>query len=251
MDDIGLPVDNPWRRAIRMSDVQFLKDGTGVGVTLDGDVWLICGFDDPSGSVRWRRFASGLHEPLTLAIRDEQIYVFDRNGIWRIRDTNGDGKRTCTSCSRTPSRRLPTCASSRAPSGLRPAAISSSPRGINRRRRLESTTDAPRVSADGKRITQLGYGFRQPNISVNPKTGLVLASDQQGNYIPSTPLHVVRDNHFYGFLKEKLPREVYPAPIAVHHLGSAHRERVRNVPGLDIRREDGSAQRRPRPDRVQ
>ena len=60
----------------------------------------------------------------------------------------------------------------------------------------------------------LGYGFRQPNLSVNPRTGLVLASDQQGNYVPSTPLHVVRDRQFYGFLSDKLPREVYPAPIA-------------------------------------
>ena len=60
----------------------------------------------------------------------------------------------------------------------------------------------------------LGYGFRQPNLSVNPRTGLVLASDQQGHYIPSTPLHVVRDRQFYGFLSDKLPREVYPAPIA-------------------------------------
>jgi hypothetical protein len=60
----------------------------------------------------------------------------------------------------------------------------------------------------------LGYGFRQPNISVNPRTGLVISSDQQGHYIPTTPLHIVRDRQFYGFLSDKLPREVYPAPIA-------------------------------------
>jgi hypothetical protein len=46
------------------------------------------------------------------------------------------------------------------------------------------------------------------------RTGLVTASDQQGHYIPSTPLHIVRDRQFYGFLSDKLPREVYPAPIA-------------------------------------
>src|SRR4029453_10788548 len=46
------------------------------------------------------------------------------------------------------------------------------------------------------------------------RTGLVTASDQQGHYIPSTPLHIVRDHQFYGFLSDKLPREVYPAPIA-------------------------------------
>ena len=60
----------------------------------------------------------------------------------------------------------------------------------------------------------LGYGFRQPQIGVNVRTGLVTASDQQGHYIPTTPLHIVRDHQFYGFLSDKLPREVYPAPIA-------------------------------------
>ena len=70
--------------ACRPGDIQFLQDGTGVVVTLDGDVWLVRGLDDSSGVARWKRFASGLHEPLTLAIRDDQIYVFDRNGIWRV-----------------------------------------------------------------------------------------------------------------------------------------------------------------------
>jgi cytochrome c2 len=71
-----------------------------------------------------------------------------------------------------------------------------------------------RISADGRRATVLGYGFRQPNIGVNVRTGLVTSSDQQGHYIPTTPLHIVRDKQFYGFLSDKLPREVYPAPIA-------------------------------------
>ena len=92
VDDMALPVDNPWHRSVRPGDIQFLQDGTGVFVTLDGDVWLRSRAERSLGIVRWRRFASGLHEPLTLAIRDEQIYVFDRNGIWRLRDTNGDGE---------------------------------------------------------------------------------------------------------------------------------------------------------------
>src|SRR5262249_43407755 len=92
VDDIGLPIHNPWHRSVRPGDIQFLRDGAGASVRLDGDVWLIRGLSEPTGTVRWRRFASGFHEPLTLAVRDEQIYVFDRNGIWRLRDTNGDGE---------------------------------------------------------------------------------------------------------------------------------------------------------------
>ena len=53
-----------------------------------------------------------------------------------------------------------------------------------------------------------------PPTSVNIRTGLVTASDQQGQYIPSTPLHIVRDRQFYGFLAPFQPKEKYPAPIA-------------------------------------
>jgi mono/diheme cytochrome c family protein len=42
----------------------------------------------------------------------------------------------------------------------------------------------------------------------------VTSSDQQGQYIPSTPLHIVRDQQFYGFLGPFRPKEKYPAPPA-------------------------------------
>ncbi len=215
VDDVALPLDNPWRRDVRLGDIQFLKDGTGVGVTLDGDVWFIRGLNDPSGVVRWQRFASGLHEPLTLAIRDEQVFVFDRNGIWRLRDTNGDGEADVHELF---SNAFAQTADMREfPSTLRLA-----PGGefVIAKGGQEATTigkhngSVLRISADGRQATVLGYGFRQPSIGVNLRTGLVTASDQQGNYIPSTPLHIVRDKQFYGFLSDKLPREVYPGPIA-------------------------------------
>jgi hypothetical protein len=92
VDHIGLPAENPWKRAVRAGDIQFRKDGTGVLVTLDGDVWIARGLKTGSTDVTWRRFASGLHEPMTCAIRDDEIFVFDRNGIWRLKDLNADGE---------------------------------------------------------------------------------------------------------------------------------------------------------------
>jgi mono/diheme cytochrome c family protein len=215
VDEIALPLDNPWRRDVRMGDIQFLKDGTGVGVTLDGDVWLIRGLGDPSGTVRWRRFASGLHEPMTVAIRDEQIYAFDRNGIWRLRDTNGDGEADVHEL-------FSNAFAQTADMREFPASLRLAPGGefVIAKGGQQSTTlgkhngSILRISADGRRATVLGYGFRQPSMGVNVRTGLVIASDQQGQYIPSTPLHIVRDAQFYGFLSPKLPKEVYPAPIA-------------------------------------
>ena len=71
-----------------------------------------------------------------------------------------------------------------------------------------------RIAPDGKSSEVLGYGLRSPFIGVHPKTGLITASDQQGNYVPATPLQIIRDHQFYGFLSNLLPREKYPAPIA-------------------------------------
>ena len=215
VDDIALPTENPWRRAVRPGDIQFLTDGTGVVITLDGDVWLVRGLQDGSTTARWRRFTSGLHEPLTLAIRDDQIYAFDRNGIWRLRDTNGDGEADRHEL-------FSNAFAQTADMREFPSTIRSAPNGefVIAKGGQEATTigkhngSVLRVARDGRDAEVLGYGFRQPNISVNPRTGLVLASDQQGNYIPSTPLHIVRDHQFYGFLSDKLPRELYPAPIA-------------------------------------
>ena len=215
VDDMPLPVDNPWRRNVRPGDVQFLRDGTGVIVTLDGDVWLARGMHEPGGTVRWNRFASGLHEPLTLAIRDEQIYVFDRNGIWRLRDADGNGEADVHEL-------FSNVFAQTADMREFPNTIRLAPGGefVIAKGNQQATTIGKhngtilRISADGRKFTLLGHGFRQPNLGVNIRTGLVTASDQQGHYVPSTPLHIVRDAQFYGFLSDKLPREVYPAPIA-------------------------------------
>ncbi|BCS31126.1 hypothetical protein TBR22_A03260 [Luteitalea sp. TBR-22] len=215
VDDIALPMPNPWKRLVRVSDVQFLADGTAVCVTLDGDVWTARGVGSRDGEVQWRRFASGLHEPLTLAIRDEQVHVFDRNGIWRLRDTNGDGEADRHEL-------FSNAFAQTADTREFPSTIRLGPGGefVIAKGGQEATTigkhngSVLRISADGRTATVLGYGLRQPQLAVHPQTGLVTASDQQGHYIPSTPLHIVRDRQFYGFLSDILPKEVYPAPIA-------------------------------------
>lgn len=214
IDQIELPANNPWKRAIRISDIQFFEDGTGVGVTIDGDVWMIRGMKG-DGPVKWKRFASGLHEPMTCAIREGSLYVFDRNGIWHLVDTNGDGEADLHEL-------FSNVFAQTADMREFPSTLRLAPKGefIIAKGGQEATTigknngSVLRISADGRSAEVLGYGFRQPNAGVNLRTGLVTSSDQEGQYIPSTPLHIVKDHQFYGFLSDKLPKEEYPAPIA-------------------------------------
>ena len=48
--------------------------------------------EEAGGDIRWSRFAGGLHEPMGLRIENGRILVFDRNGITRLNDRDGNGE---------------------------------------------------------------------------------------------------------------------------------------------------------------
>lgn len=238
LDDIPLPLENPWKRNVRLADIDFLDDkGNAVGVTMDGDVWLISGLVGEMKEVKWKRFASGLHEPMSIVVRSEvgsgksevksqaasptsdlrppnSIFVFDRNGIWKLVDTNGDGE-----CDRY--EMFCNLFAQTAETREFPNSMKLGPKGelYISKGGQEGTTFGKhngtviKVAPDGKSFEVIGYGLRQPFIGVHPKTGLVTASDQQGNYVPSTPLHIISDHHFYGHLPTIAPKEQYPETI--------------------------------------
>ncbi|MDB6137881.1 MAG: hypothetical protein JWO94_953, partial [Verrucomicrobiaceae bacterium] len=98
LDDIALPTTNPWKRNVRLADIAFLDDqGHAAAVTMDGDVWTISGLNGNLENVQWKRFTSGFHEPMSIVARKEKgglpsLFVYDRNGIWKIVDTTGSGE---------------------------------------------------------------------------------------------------------------------------------------------------------------
>lgn len=215
IDEIPLPLDNPWKRNVRLADLAFLNDqGDAAGVTFDGDVWFISGLKGDLEKVTWKRFASGLHEPMSIVVRGSDILVFDRNGIWKLVDTNNDKE-----CDRY--EMFCNLFAQTAETREFPNSMKLGPKGelYISKGGQEGTTYGKhngtviKVAPDGKSIEVIGYGLRQPFIGVNPKTGLVTASDQQGNYVPSTPLHIISDHHFYGHLPTIAPKEKYPETI--------------------------------------
>ena len=61
--------------------------------TRKGEIWLLDGAgDDPPDRVRYRLFATGLHEPLGLLWRDGGYWTAQRSELTRIADTDGDGR---------------------------------------------------------------------------------------------------------------------------------------------------------------
>ncbi|MBK8091230.1 MAG: c-type cytochrome [Verrucomicrobiaceae bacterium] len=223
-DDIPLLFDNPWKRHVRLADIDFLNDqGDAVGVTFDGDVWLISGLKGDLEKVTWKRFASGLHEPMSIVarkknqdsgIKNQELFVFDRNGIWRLVDSNADQE--CDSYEMFCNLFAQTAETREFPNSMKlgpKGELYISKGGQEGTTRGKHNGTVIKVAPDGKSFEVIGYGLRQPFIGVNEKTGLVTASDQQGHYVPSTPLHIIEKGHFYGHLPTIAPKEKYPAPI--------------------------------------
>ena len=212
VDRVDLPVPNPWRRNVRVSDVDFFADGRAAAVTFDGDVWIASGLDRALGRVQWRRFASGLYEPLNVQIVRDTIYVLDRQGIVRLHDVNADGEADWYEnfsnlvIQSGESREYPLGLAAKPGGGFyisMGGALDMGPKTSPQlmpgfRAGSNHGGTVQEVSADGRSIRTYATGLREPNIGVHPSTGLVASSDQQGHFVPSTPVFLLREGGYYG-----------------------------------------------------
>lgn len=93
IDEMTPPFDNPWKSRMKFSGIDFLKNpDEAVLCTTDGDVWHVAGLMNDTGTLVWKRIASGLFQPLGIKVLGEKIYVTCRDQLVLLRDLNGDGE---------------------------------------------------------------------------------------------------------------------------------------------------------------
>ena len=87
------PVPVPDGVVLEVGALELLPDGRLAVGTRRGEVWLVTGAggDDPD-QVAFDLHASGLHEILGLAWREDGLYLTQRPELTRLRDLNGDGR---------------------------------------------------------------------------------------------------------------------------------------------------------------
>ena len=216
LDKIPLPAPNPWSRRVRPSDVAFLSPNKAAIVTFDGDVWLAEGLTKQTlDEVTWQRFASGLNEPMTIAAVDGTLQVYTRNGLVRLHDRSGKGE---ADWYENFSDQWIQSASTRAfPLDMAVAKDGStyvSQGGLFTANKPGSLVSGAitRISSDGKSSDAFATRTREAYFTIHPQTGLVTATDQQGNFIPSSVCYVVRPGDSFGFGEEK-PAKLTP-PLA-------------------------------------
>lgn len=212
IDRVELPVGNPWRRNVRPSDIAFFSDGRAAVSTFEGDIWIVHGLEGDLERLVWSRFASGLYEPMAVEIVDDEIYVYSRSGLIRLRDLDGDGEAdfyenfSDLSTQSMESREFPLSMGVE-PGGSfvlsRGAALDMGPRSSppimpGFRAGSAHAGAVVRIAPDGRSAEYIASGLREPFLTVHPRTGVVTASDQQGNFVPSTPIYRIDQGGYYG-----------------------------------------------------
>ncbi len=209
-DQLLLPVPNPWHRNVRIMDMDFFSDGRGAAVSFSGDVWLVDGIG--SDYMTWSRYASGLNQPMSIQILRDTIYVFDRLGITRFHDYNGDGEADFhenffnIADQSMETREWPADLVKDPKGGFYIAKGGSlvggphigdpTDKGFNRGSQYDGTVI--HVSEDGRSMEVIATGLRGPYLGIHPETGFLTSTDQQGNYVPSTPVYHVQKGDYFG-----------------------------------------------------
>ncbi|MCE7066607.1 DUF6797 domain-containing protein [Dyadobacter sp. CY326] len=211
-DQLTLPLPNPWKRNVRVADVAFFKDGRASVVTFEGDVWMIEGIDKNLQNLKWTRFASGFHEPMSIEILNEAVYIFGREGIVKLHDINKDGvadfyENFSNVMEQSPESREWAADMVTAPDqsfyiakggSLDNGPGMTSKTGKGFRSGSSQNGAILKISRDGLSAEVIATGLRGPYLGMHPEKGILTASDQQGNFVPSTPIYIIKKGDYYG-----------------------------------------------------
>jgi len=213
VDTIPLPKGNPWNAWLRTAALDFFSDGRLAVSTYGGDVYVVSGLDDRLDRIKWRRFATGLYEPLGLKIVDEVIYVTCRDRLVRLHDLNHDGEADFYENF---------YADLDVSSGYHAYHfdLDTDRAGNFYYAKTGRFTDFAlpgaliKVSPDGKTGEIFCTGFRVPNgLGIGPEDAIYV-SDNQGEWVPASKISLVQKDGFYGVSKASvIPPTTFDKPI--------------------------------------
>jgi len=205
IDTITVPYENPFKALMFLSGLDFFDNGDAAVCTLHGDVWIVSGIDSGLQKIRWKRFATGLFQPLGLKIVNNKIHVLGRDQITILHDRNGDGEADfyenfCNKIKTLENHNYVTCLETDSQKNFYYA----------------DWLGLHRVSADGKNHETVATGFRNPNgMSISPEDVITVAP-QEGNWTPSSAICEVKRGGHYGFGGPEITSERplgYDAPL--------------------------------------
>ena len=214
-DSLTAPTPNPWNRRVRFGGMDFFADGKRAALcTHEGDVWIVSGIDEGLEKLSWRRFASGGFETLGLVIVNDVIYTSGRDQITRYHDLNGDGE--ADYYENFNNQFMSTegfhefvfdLQTDRAGNFYFAKAnpVNGGGQGFgNQQAAVGNGTVCShsgclfKLSQDGRKLEILARGLRAPNGIGVSTAGQVTTSDNEGTWVPTTPINWVAGGDFLG-----------------------------------------------------
>ncbi|MFD1140032.1 PQQ-dependent sugar dehydrogenase [Larkinella insperata] len=198
--------------------IDFLPDGRLVASFHRGEVM----FYNPK-TKQWSLFAEGLHEPLgILVVSNSELIIMQRPELTRVKDRDGDGRADLYEkvtdafgisgnyheFNYGPIRDK----AGNLYIGLNTASPNGGVRSEVRGTRDTVATDHPKqmfspvpyrgwimkLNASDHQLVPYASGFRSPNGLVFDPNGRMLVTDNQGDWVGTSPLYAVEEGKFYG-----------------------------------------------------
>ncbi len=205
IDDITVPFNNPYKSWMRVGGFDFFSDGRAAVCTWSGDVWIVSGIDDKLDKITWKRFATGLFQPLGLKIVKDQVYTLGRDGVTRLHDLNGDGEADFYECFNndfyvTQNFHEFIFDLHTDPEGnfyfVKGGPVRPGGRGWDPITPHHGSMF--KLYKDGSRLEVIARGFRAPNGMCVGPNGELTCGDNEGTWTPMCPINWVRPGGFYG-----------------------------------------------------
>ena len=220
VDTIEMPFENPWKALMFAGGHAFdLRNNIAYVCTMTGDVWRVTDFSYPSKKAKWKRFASGLHQPLGMVVDKEGIFVLGRDQITRLHDRNSDGEADFYECFSTAFKTSPAghdfiCGLQRDQQGR--FYIASGNEGI------------VRISRDGKSSEIIATGFRNPDGLGITTSGTVTVPCSEGTWTPASMICAFRPGAPPSQLTKDFPIGGHQPPF--FGLGGPKNDRAPDLP---------------------
>lgn len=205
----------------------FLPDGRLAACFHRGEVMLY----SPK-TKQWRVFAEGLHDPLgVIAISNRELLVMQRPELTRITDTNGDGvadkyETVSDQFGMTGNYHEFAFGPIRDTKGNLYISLNAASNGAGIRQKLRGQYDSlgrqgrmyscvpyrgwvMQITPSGKTIPY-AMGFRSPDGICFDAEGRMLVTDNQGDWLGTSKLYVVKPGNFYGHVSSLVWKDGFP-----------------------------------------
>ena len=203
VDTITVPYENPWKAYMRLSAFDFFPDSRRAAVaTFDGDVWIVSGVGGTLSEITWKRYATGLFQPLGLRIVRGSMYVLGRDQITRLHDLNGDDEADYyenfnNGCMVAPNfHEFAMNLLTDAEGNFYYGKSASWPPNI----KTDHEGTLLKVSRDGSKFEVFATGVRNPNgMSISPD-GRLAVTDNEGHWMPACWVGFARQGDYLGMI---------------------------------------------------